>query len=152
MRLRCDRRGWLRAAGLVAAFAAVTGGLGACSSSKASTAGTTRLTVRNFAIDAPSTVKAGTVRFAIVGQGPTMHELNIAETNASRKDLPVADDGTVDDKEDSPGFHHVAEAEGIDIGDTRAMTVSLAPGHYVLYCNMPGHYGEGMATEMTVTA
>jgi uncharacterized cupredoxin-like copper-binding protein len=140
----------LRVAGasLVLVLAAV--GVGACSTSNPAVRATP-VTVRNFAIDAPSTLKVGVVRFVISGRGPTMHELVVAATSDRATGLPVAADGTVDDKADSPGFHNLAEAEGIDIGDTMELSVTLEPGHYVLYCNMAGHYGAGMATDLTVT-
>ncbi|MGV8964931.1 MAG: sulfocyanin-like copper-binding protein [Cellulomonas sp.] len=29
--------------------------------------------------------------------------------------------------------------------------MTLAPGHYELICNLPGHYAAGMYTELTVS-
>jgi uncharacterized cupredoxin-like copper-binding protein len=31
------------------------------------------------------------------------------------------------------------------------VTVTLAPGHYELVCNLPGHYTAGMYTQLDVT-
>jgi plastocyanin len=109
------------------------------------------VTVRNFRIDLPATVRAGTVTFVIDGAGPTMHEFNVARTNLAQDRLPQADDGTVDDKTPHPGFVHVAEREGIDIGQHKTLTVALTPGAYVLYCNMDGHYQAGMRAPIVVT-
>jgi uncharacterized cupredoxin-like copper-binding protein len=35
-------------------------------------------------------------------------------------------------------------------GSVRELRVRLAPGHYVLICNMSGHYMGGMHTVVTV--
>ena len=79
-----------------------------------------------------------------------MHELAIARTDLAPDALPLAKNSTVDDERDLPGFHKVGEEEGVDLGDHRVKTVRLDPGHYVLYCNMPGHYLAGMHTELVV--
>jgi Sulfocyanin (SoxE) domain len=94
-------------------------------------------------------VPAGTVRFRIRNQGPTTHELNVIRTARAPDKLPLQPDGlTVN--EDAPGLDHLDEAEGLDIGDRRTMVLRLAPGHYVLYCNMEGHYLGGMHAAFTV--
>ena len=94
-------------------------------------------------------VPAGTVRFRVLNQGPTTHELNVIRTARAPDRLPLQPDGlTVN--EDGPGLDHLDEAEGLDIGDRRTMTLDLAPGHYVLYCNMEGHYLGGMHAAFTV--
>src|SRR4051812_11826550 len=136
---------------MIAAFAVIAFSGGCTSTHRAGVDGT-EVIVRNFAIDAPATLTEGTTKFAIVGEGPTMHELNIAATASSPSGLPVTAEGLVDDQEETSTFHHVGEEEGIDIGDHRTMTVTLPPGHYVMYCNMEGHYQAGMATEFTVTS
>jgi uncharacterized cupredoxin-like copper-binding protein len=43
-----------------------------------------------------------------------------------------------------------------DTGDmqpnaTKTLDVTLAPGAYLLLCNLPGHYAAGMVTPFTVT-
>ena len=94
-------------------------------------------------------VPAGTVSFRILNQGPSTHELNVVRTASAPDKLPLQPDGlTVD--EDAPGLDHIDEAEGLDIGDRRTMVLRLAPGHYVLYCNMEGHYLGGMHAAFTV--
>jgi uncharacterized cupredoxin-like copper-binding protein len=106
--------------------------------------------LQNFEIAAPTHVHAGLVRFDIHGLGPTMHEFNVASTNISPGDLPLAADGTVDDHGVHPGFTHLGEEEGIDMNENASLTLRLPPGHYVLYCNMEGHYLAGMHTEVIV--
>ena len=104
----------------------------------------------NFRIDIPKTVKAGLVEFDLLGVGPTMHEFNVVRTNRAANDLPLAADGTVDDQQPHPDFDHLAEREGVDMGGHATLTVRLAPGHYVVYCNMDGHYQAGMSAGFDV--
>jgi uncharacterized cupredoxin-like copper-binding protein len=102
----------------------------------------------NFRIAAPRSVGHGRIRFEITGVGPSMHEMVITRTGLAADDLPRNPDGTV--TEHDRRVHEVDEAEGIDIGDHRDLDVTLSPGHYVLYCNMEGHYGAGMRRDLTV--
>jgi uncharacterized cupredoxin-like copper-binding protein len=37
-------------------------------------------------------------------------------------------------------------------GDTRLAQADLEAGTYVLFCNVPGHYGAGMFTSFEVTS
>ncbi|MDP9333137.1 MAG: hypothetical protein M3Q30_07490 [Actinomycetota bacterium] len=104
----------------------------------------------NFKITLPAHVRAGVAKFALTGFGPSMHELVIARTDASPSRLPLAADGTVDESGHA-GFDRIAEREGIDIGGHSSLTVRLYPGHYVVFCNMYGHYEAGMRAEVTVT-
>jgi uncharacterized cupredoxin-like copper-binding protein len=94
-------------------------------------------------------VPAGMVRFQLVNNGPSTHELIVVRTGRASAGLPLQRDGlTVD--EEGPGVDHVDEAEGLDLADRRTVTLDLAPGHYVLFCNMEGHYLGGMHAPFTV--
>jgi uncharacterized cupredoxin-like copper-binding protein len=94
-------------------------------------------------------VPAGTVRFRILNEGPSTHELNVVRTGRAPDKLPLQRDGlTVN--EDASGLDHLDEAEGLDIDDRRTLVLHLAPGHYVLYCNMEGHYLGGMHAAIIV--
>ena len=105
----------------------------------------------NFKITVADHVKPGLVKFELNGVGPTMHEFNVVRTDAAPDVLPLAPDGTVDDQNPHSGFVHLAEREGIDIGGHASLIVRLRPGHYVVYCNMYGHYQAGMHAEVTVS-
>ena len=94
-------------------------------------------------------VPAGTVRFRILNQGPSTHELNVVRTARAPGKLPLQRDGLTIN-EDAPGMDFINEAEGLDIGDRRTLVLRLAPGNYVLYCNMEGHYLGGMHAAFTV--
>jgi uncharacterized cupredoxin-like copper-binding protein len=94
-------------------------------------------------------VPAGTVTFRILNQGPTTHEVIVVRTDRAPDKLPLQRDGlTVN--EEAPGIDLLDEAEGLDIDDHRTLVLGLAPGHYVLYCNLEGHYLGGMYAALTV--
>ena len=94
-------------------------------------------------------VPAGMVRFQLLNNGPSTHEFIVVRTDRAPDKLPLQPDGlTVD--EEGPGVAAVDEAEGLDIADRRTLTLGLAAGHYVLFCNMEGHYLGGMHAAFTV--
>jgi uncharacterized cupredoxin-like copper-binding protein len=95
-------------------------------------------------------VPAGTVSFRIFNQGPTTHEVIVVRTDLAPDKLPLQRDGlTVD--EEAPGVDLQDEVEGLDIDDRRTLVLRrLAPGNYVLYCNLEGHYLGGMYAALTV--
>ena len=94
-------------------------------------------------------VPAGTVRFRIRNQGPTSHEFIVVRTDRAPDKLPLQRDGlTVN--EDAQGINLLDEADGLDIDDRRTLVLDLAAGHYVMYCNLEGHYLGGMHAALTV--
>jgi uncharacterized cupredoxin-like copper-binding protein len=94
-------------------------------------------------------VPAGTVSFRIRNQGPTTHEVIVVRTDRAPDKLPLQPDGlTVD--EEGPGIDLLDEVEGLDIDDRETLVLRLEPGHYVLYCNLEGHYLGGMYAALTV--
>ena len=94
-------------------------------------------------------VPAGTVSLRIRNQGPTTHEVIVVRTDRAPAKLPLQRDGlTVD--EEARGIDLVDEVGGLDIDDRHTMVLRLAPGHYVLYCNLEGHYLGGMYAALTV--
>jgi uncharacterized cupredoxin-like copper-binding protein len=92
---------------------------------------------------------AGTVNFRIRNQGPTTHEFIVVRTDRAPDKLPLQRDGlTVN--EEGPGVELVDEVDGLDIDDRQALVLDLTPGHYVMYCNLEGHYLGGMHAALTV--
>jgi len=105
------------------------------------------VTVKNFAILLPSVIPTGKVTFVVHGGGPTLHEFNVARSDLSPRDLPLADDDTVNDGTNTSQFFWVGQVEGIDIGDTKTFTTNITAGHHDFYCNMDGHYMAGMSAQ-----
>ncbi len=132
----------------VAALALVGG---ACSNDKGSSgSGGVGATEKDFSISLDtSSAKAGSVTFNIKNEGPSTHEFVVFKTDLAPGSLPTASDGTVD--EEGQGVEHIDEVEDIAAGATQTLTVNLAAGHYVVICNLPGHYQQGMHAELTVS-
>lgn len=101
----------------------------------------------SFALD-KSSAPAGEITFSVTSSGPTEHEFVIFQSDLPPASLPlVADKSKVD--EAGPGVKHIDEIEAIKAGDTKTLTVKLAPGKYVFVCNLPAHYGQGMYVPFT---
>jgi uncharacterized cupredoxin-like copper-binding protein len=95
-----------------------------------------------------STAKAGPVVFNISNQdGQVMHQLLVVQTDTPAGALRLG----ADTKVDLSGMAVVAQADQVDLGQSTTLTARLAPGHYVLLCNIVGHYQLGMHADFTVT-
>jgi uncharacterized cupredoxin-like copper-binding protein len=103
-----------------------------------------------------TTVPHGTVSFLVTNSGSIDHEMVVlpladSQTAGTR---PIAGDARIDEagslgeasKTDGEGA-----GKGIVPGASGWMTITLAPGHYELVCNLAGHYTAGMFTQLTVT-
>ena len=100
-----------------------------------------RVHERDFAIGAPRHLTAGAVEFEVANAGPDTHELLLVRAGAHP--LPLRRDNlTVDEERLKP--RTVGTLEDIRPGTRRTWSVVLAPGRYVLFCNMSGHYLGGM--------
>ena len=103
-----------------------------------------------------ATVPHGTVSFFVTNDGSINHEmvvLPLADSQAAGT-RPIAGDGRVDETGslgEASKTNGEAAGEGIVPGASGWMTITLAPGHYELVCNLAGHYRSGMFTELTVT-
>jgi uncharacterized cupredoxin-like copper-binding protein len=145
------RRRWAWALALVLALAAVAVPLAVARRDEPTLRGTVNnVLLKDFKVEQEATaVPAGTVSFRIRNQGPTTHEVIVVRTDRAPDKLPLQGDGlTVD--EEGPGIKFLEEVEGLDIDDRQTLVLDLAPGHYVLYCNLEGHYLGGMYEALTV--
>jgi uncharacterized cupredoxin-like copper-binding protein len=145
------RRRWTWALGLVVAALAVAVPLTLARRQEPPPPGTpVNVLLEDFKVrEDAAVVPAGTVSFRIRNQGPTSHELIVVRTDRAPDKLPLQSDGlTVN--EEAPGIKLLDEAEGLDIDDRETMVLDLAPGHYVMYCNLEGHYLGGMYAALTV--
>ncbi|MFT3894213.1 MAG: sulfocyanin-like copper-binding protein [Anaerolineales bacterium] len=77
-----------------------------------------------------------------------LHEFIIIQTDLPADELPT-DEMTGRVVEDSVTI--ITAAEDIPPSDSRDLTVNLGAGHYVMVCNLPGHYQQGMHMDFTVT-
>jgi uncharacterized cupredoxin-like copper-binding protein len=74
-----------------------------------------------------------------------VHELAITKTDLAADKLPQAS-GAVDEKQVSL----IGRTANIEGGKTETKAFTLQAGKYVLLCNIPAHYGQGMYTTFTV--
>jgi len=111
-----------------------------------------RVNERDFAISAsPKVLQAGDVVFRDDNHGPDAHELIVvrAPGTSGVVHLPFRSDGlTVSEERLKRAI--VGALEPGEEGSVRELYVKLAPGRYVLFCNMAGHFMAGMATVVTV--
>jgi uncharacterized cupredoxin-like copper-binding protein len=145
------RRRWAWALALVLAALALAVPLTVARRQEPTPRGTpVNVQLKDFEVQADTAVvSAGTVSFRLLGKGPTTHEFIVVGTERAPDKLPLQDDGlTVD--EEGRGVELVDEAGGLDIDDRETLVVRLAPGHYVMYCNLEGHYLGGMYAALTV--
>jgi uncharacterized cupredoxin-like copper-binding protein len=95
---------------------------------------------------------AGPVAFTVTNQGTIEHEFVVLRTSTPAADIPVGsfegETGRIN--EDTAGTN-VGETGDMAAGATKTMTVDLKPGHYVFFCNLPGHYQSGMHVDVTVS-
>jgi uncharacterized cupredoxin-like copper-binding protein len=102
------------------------------------------VTLREFKVSpSPKSVTHGKVTFSVKNAGKMEHELFVIKTSKSASKLPLSGSGASDKGA-------VGEVEDIASGKSKKLTLNLKPGHYVLICNMPGHYKGGMRSDFTV--
>ena len=77
------------------------------------------------------------------------HEFFLVKTDLPQDELPLDEDGRID--EDSPLIEKVIAAEDIGPGGNGVLSVKLTPGHYVYFCNINAHHMIGMRGEFTIT-
>ena len=151
-----------------AASAVATSGTAASVAASATAAspapsGTTSVSVglQEFAIvPSVASVPAGTVKFVAKNSGPDdIHEMVVLRTDLDPAALPVDKDGKADEEGD--GITSIGETGDVAVGETKEASFDLAPGKYVLICNIvqtepdgsiEAHYNVGMRTAFTVTA
>ena len=104
----------------------------------------------------PATVSAGQISLRTNNFGALTHEVVILPLapgqwpgqRAIGADGEVDESGSVGEASRTCGAD---EGEGILPGASGWTTVTLPPGRYELLCNIAGHYGAGMYTELDVT-
>lgn len=95
-------------------------------------------------------IPAGEVTFRVVNDSQDFyHNLSISPVADPAKELPYLADMKMVDEEAAGITARLKELRSHDSG---SVTVDLAPGTYILYCNIAGHYVMGMWTTITVTA
>ncbi len=96
---------------------------------------------------APSSVPAGSVTFDTenVSTG-VVHEIEVFAGATEGTSLTVANAVA-----DVTGLRLVDEVEDVVPGGRASLTLDLEAGTYLIICNLPEHYANGMSAFLTVT-
>ncbi len=99
---------------------------------------------------------AGEVIFTVTNDGPDdIHEFVVISTDLGIADLPVDENGVVD--EEGEGIDVLGEIEDLPVGETDELSLDLEPGSYALICNIwsedeaEAHYQMGMRAAFEAT-
>ena len=92
-------------------------------------------------------LKAGDVTYNVHNDGQIQHEFVLVRSDADPGSFPVKGDFKFDEEAvgSSPG-----ETGNIDPGEAKTVTIRLAAGSYVFFCNIPSHYKQGMYGRLVV--
>ena len=115
------------------------------------TASTVNVELSEFSISLDATVGgAGEITFVTTNAGALPHEFVILRSDLAPDALPV-DTATAKADEAATGGA-IGRIPQTDLGSGASTSVSLnlAPGNYVLICNISGHYQSGMTAAFTV--
>ena len=107
------------------------------------------MTMAKMGINAsPRKVRPGPVTFKVTNlASKIVHEVIVARLPEGMDKLPYDEAATMVKKDALQAFGSVKE---IDPSRSAALTLTLKPGKYMLYCNLPGHYMAGMWTVIDV--
>jgi uncharacterized cupredoxin-like copper-binding protein len=98
-----------------------------------------------------ATAQAGKTTIEAPNEGSVEHELVVFKTNMNPANLPTEANGEVDEKKlEQEGAEELGEIEEVEPGETGSKEFNLTPGKYVMICNLPGHYAQGMYGSLTV--
>jgi uncharacterized cupredoxin-like copper-binding protein len=96
------------------------------------------------------TVKSGPLTITAPNGGQIEHELVVYKTNKAAGSLPVKGAEVDEDALKASGATDEGEIQNVAAGQTKSTHFKLTPGHYVMICNVPGHYAQGMYGTITV--
>ena len=95
----------------------------------------------------------GKVSFLVTNNGAEKHEFVVLATDTAAGSFPIVsfegEANRID--EDAKGVTNVGETGDMEPGAVMMLTLDLAPGHYAVVCNLPGHYAMGMHQDFFVT-
>jgi uncharacterized cupredoxin-like copper-binding protein len=86
----------------------------------------------------------GRVTLVVKNSGEFEHELVVIKTSRRASKLPVSG-------KEASEKGAIGEVEDVAAGKSKKLTLNLKKGHYVLICNVPGHYKSGMHADFTVS-
>ena len=101
------------------------------------------VSLKEFSVNpTPRAGAAGKVTFNVRNTGTVPHEMVVLRTPKAAGSLLSGAEA------DESG--NVGETGDLAPGQSKTVSVTLKKGHYVLLCNLPGHYQAGQHTDFTV--
>lgn len=117
----------------------------------AGTAGKIAYAVKEWAIEGPAQLKAGTVSMSVTNPSTNRHEFKIIK--GVYAELPKTSNGAVDEEKLTSGAI-VGKLDALTGGETKSLSVDLAPGKYLFVCNISfgpaSHAERGQVLDVTV--
>lgn len=102
------------------------------------------IVVKEWSVAASTkSITAGKVTFVVRNAGTMKHEFVVIRSNLHHHLLQMSG-------QQASEVGVKGEIEPFGPGTTKRLTLTLAPGKYVLLCNMPGHYRKGQYLAFTV--
>lgn len=109
-------------------------------------------TEKEWAIEISSNLhEAGTTTFNLQNLGTIAHEFLVVRSDKSATELLASVDAATN-RIDEEQLNVIDEQPEYDPGVPGMVTVNLEPGHYVVMCNIAGHYKAGMYADLEVVA
>jgi uncharacterized cupredoxin-like copper-binding protein len=95
----------------------------------------------------------GQVSFMVSNTDTVKHEFVVLKSDTAADAFPIVsfegEANRID--EDAKGVTNVGETGDMEPGAVMMLTLKLAPGHYAVVCNLPGHFASGMHQDFFVT-
>lgn len=140
--------GHLRALPVLASALVLAGACVAAEPQVDVTKGQIRADLKDFTVTlTASEVRAGQVTFVVRNVGSSAHNFVVLRTDAAPDKLAVDPQTQKAREEGRVGGVDEPFAPGKNVN----LRLDLAPGHYVVICNVATHYQLGMRAELTVT-
>jgi uncharacterized cupredoxin-like copper-binding protein len=104
------------------------------------------VSLRDDAVElSPTSAEAGSVTFAATNDGTVTHEIEVFSGDVDPSTLPVENNVA-----STEGLTLIDEIEDITPGSSADLTIDLDTGTYVVMCNLPGHFEQGMYASLEV--
>jgi uncharacterized cupredoxin-like copper-binding protein len=115
---------------------------------QASTRMTITLSEYSIMTEVPS-APAGDITFDVVNTGDEVHEMIVFKSDLDTAALPTSADNPDEVDEDAVG-EYIGGFEDVQSATAASGTLVLAPGRYILLCNLNKHYQNGMVATFEV--
>ena len=99
-----------------------------------------------------ATAPSGKVSFYVTNSDHMTHEFVVLKTDTPAGSIPIGSfEGESNRIDEDTAGENVGETGDMKAGETKTLAIDLAPGHYAVVCNLPGHYRAGMHQDFQVT-